>query len=262
MRKLTALLLSAILLLGLVGCGTQPAGTTVPSASETETENVSETAKETSAAETDTTTVTAEEAASSEETNAEESTEAVSSGESAGSTTAEESAETTAAEIASDSTADETPEETGTEQIFADAFRFTVPADWTLQADGSYFSGSEKVCISFRTIPLDHAPMAAGIKVSDEAFAGQLAEYMSANDGESSYSVHSEQLIHTAKELDNRFILLRREEGSGTAAYLILSVYDLSEEECFAVRFDFGPESGIEAEQCWETVNSTIERAD
>ena len=220
MRKLTALCLYIILLLGLAGCAAQPAESSAPESSEVQTETPAETQTEafipsSSAAETSSEILTTE-AASTEkpetessvpEESADDSTAAESTDSSAAESSAESSAfetssEDTAAETSTDAetsaepstaetteappeTTEEPPESTeepATEYIIAETFRFMLPADWEKQENGSLMADGGSVRIFFCTVPLNDAAFSKGIKIKDKDFGKQLVAYF--NDDE------------------------------------------------------------------------------
>lgn len=255
MRKLTALLLSAILLLGLVGCGTQPAEISVPESSEVQTETPAATQTEavisSSSAEETSSEILTTEADLTEESESEPSVP-----------------EDTAAEPSTAETAEvppETTEEPTAEYIIADTFRFLLPADWEKQADGSLTAGGGSVRISFRTVPLNDAAFSEGIKIKDKDFGKQLVAYFNAaEDNGVFYTIYdsdaADQTARTESGLDYRFILVITNGDSDGKSSSILSAYSLDKENVLVIFFEYELSGGIAAEECLETVNRTIER--
>ncbi len=273
MRKLTALCLCVILLLGLVGCGTQPAETGASESSEVQTE----TAIPSSSAEESSSEILTAEAGPTDESETESSV----SEESADNSTAEESADSSAAEpsaeistdaetSAEDSTAEstevpETTEEPTAEYIIADTFRFLLPADWEIQDNGSLTADGGSVRISFRTVPLNDAAFSEGIKIKDKDFGKQLVAYFNDDENtEVTYTIYdsdaADQAGRTESGLDYRFILVRLDRASGSKGASILSAYSLDKENVLVIFFEYELSGGIAAEECLETVNKTIER--
>ena len=283
MRRLIAFLLSALLVLSLAGCA-QPAETTAPENTETQTESLPSSAElsssEASTGETAESTETEETAA--ESSGAEESTEAPSAAESepasedassseadpSAETPAEAPAETTAPEGSSEETAEEPSEssgEAGTDCVLADAFRFTAPADWEKQEDGSFTAADGSVTISFFTVPLSDKAFTEEITLEGESLGGELAAYFDKiSENGLTHAVYDSEsadgMLRTDSGLDCRFILLRVSENDEYKGTAILSVYGLDEENLLVIRFDYGISSGITAEECLEALNQTIER--
>ncbi|MBQ7602041.1 MAG: hypothetical protein IJU49_07775, partial [Lachnospiraceae bacterium] len=215
----------------------------------------------------------------------ESETESSVSEESADNSTAEESADSSAAEpsaeistdaetSAEDSTAEstevpetteETTEEPTAEYIIADTFLFMLPAGWERQDDGSLAAGGGSVRISFCTVPLSSEPFSEGIKIKDKDFGKQLVAWFNENgDSEVTYTIYdsdaADQTARTESGLDYRFILIIPDKGSTVKDSSILSAYSLDKENILVIRFEYGLEAGIAAEECLETVNKTIDR--
>ena len=281
MRKLTALCLCVILLLGPAGCAAQPAETGASESSEVQTE----TAIPSSSAEESSSEILTAEAGPTDESETESSV----SEESADNSTAEESADSSAAEpsaeistdaetSAEDSTAEstevpetteepteETTEEPTAEYIIADTFLFMLPAGWERRDDGSLAAHGGSVRISFCTVPLSSEPFSEGIKIKDDDFGKQLVAWFNENgDSEVTYTIYdsdvADQTARTESGLDYRFILIIPHGDSNNKDSSILSAYNLDKENVLVIRFEYGLEAGIAAEECLETVNKTIER--
>lgn len=276
MRKLTALCLCVILLLGLVGCGTQPAESSAPESSEVQTETPADTQTEafipSSSAEESSSEILTAEAGPTDESETESSVPE----ESADSSAAEPSAEisTDAETSAEDSTAEstevpetteETTEEPTAEYIIADTFLFMLPAGWERRDDGSLAAHGGSVRISFCTVPLSSEPFSEGIKIKDDDFGKQLVAWFNENgDSEVTYTIYdsdaADQTARTESGLDYRFILIIPDGDGSVKDSSILSAYSLDKENVLVIRFEYGLEAGIAAEECLETVNKTIER--
>ena len=138
-----------------------------------------------------------------------------------------------------------------------------LPAGWEKQDDGSLAAGS--VRISFCTVPLNDAAFSEGIKIKDKDFGKQLVAWFNENgDGEITYLIYgsdaADQTARTENGLDFRFILIIPDKGSTVKDSSILSAYSLDKENVLVIRFEYGLEAGIAAEECLETINKTIER--
>ncbi|MBQ4369497.1 MAG: hypothetical protein II784_00700 [Oscillospiraceae bacterium] len=194
-------------------------------------------------------------------------------------TQAEESAEAPAEspsaeppeEAPAESSAAETPEEVQTspdpeaekERIVGNAFRFTVPADWEEQADGSYSAVGGSVIISFYAFPFTTGgySMPEGIKVKDAAFPEEFVKLLNEYDkGSWTYSLYADKAYETAGGLDNRFMLINTRGAAGSPATIIMSAYDWNDEQVFAIMLEYGIVASGYAEDCWETINRTLER--
>lgn len=188
---------------------------------------------------------------------------------------AEDKAETSAAEAQPEAAAPEAPAETQAapeeeepaekQRIVGKTFRFTVPEDWEEREDGSYLAVGGSVIISFYAFPFttDGYSMPEGIKVTDDAFAKEFVNLMSALDkGKYTYSLYSDLVSKTESGLDNRVIMINTLSADAMRSAVTMSVYAWNDEQVFAIMFEHGAVAGGYAEDCWKTVNSTLERID
>ena len=282
MRKLAALCSCTILLLGLVGCSTQPAETAVPESSAAQTETQTEALIPSSSAEESSSGIPTTKAVSTEESQtessvpeestddptAEPSAESSASGASTEDTAAETStdAETNAessdaAETAETSENAETAEVPGNERtVFG--FRFTVPDGWEKQEDGSYLADEGRVLIDFFLLPAGEA-FSAGTAVSSESFAAQLVALLNEGaDNDGIYELYHSALLHTKSGLENCFVMLKYNDREVRDHLFIFSAYDRTDNNFFIIRISFGLDASVRGEECWELINSTIERID
>ena len=143
------------------------------------------------------------------------------------------------------------------------AFRFTVPADWAEQDNGSYSAVGGSVIISFYAFPFtaNGYSMPEGIKVNDDAFPEAFVKLMSANDQDSwRYELSEERAEITDKGLDNRIMVINAKNPAGDSSSIIMSAYDWNGEQVFAIMFEYGVLTVGYAESCRSTINSTLER--
>ncbi len=240
MKKWIAAVLCALMVLGAAGCSASPKQAETQPNTEKQTE------------------------APAQAPAAEGKAEAPASETAAETPAAEAKAETPAAglpEEAQDGAAAEA--DAAKERIVGGAFRFTVPADWAEQDNGSYSAVGGSVIISFYAFPFtaNGYSMPEGIKVNDDAFPEAFVKLMNANDrGSWRYELSEERSETTAGGLDNRFMVLNVKNPAGGSSSIIMSAYDWNDEQVFAIMFEYGVITVGYAESCWSTINSTLER--
>ena len=281
MKKMTAVLLTLILLLSLCACGGAKTNTTAAPEKSTEaTEKTSEeaTKQETTKAPTQpATTAAPTQPATTEAPTTQAPTQPAT-------TAAPTKPETTAAPTEAPTTevpataapTPETKEVSGVdhERVIGETFRFTVPADWKVD-DKSYIAKNGLVYISFFKVPTarNGQKLPDGAKLDDEDFPVKLAEYLDElhfygpdakleiQTSEASYAMEKQHL-KTDSGLPYRDMLIRIKSLDGTKLLgsAIFEVYEWDAENYLLIDYEFGLVGSTNALDCGKVIHKTLEK--
>ena len=276
MKKMTAVLITLILLLSLCACGGAQTNTTAAPEKSTETaEKTSEeaTKQETTKAPTQPATTAAP---TQPATTAAPTQPATTAAPTKPETTAAPTEAPTTEVPATAAPTPETKEVSGVEheRVIGETFRFTVPADWKVD-DKSYIAKNGLVYISFFKVPtaLNGQKLPDGAKLDDEDFPVKLAEYLDElhfygpdakleiQTSETSYAMEK-QHFKTDSGLPYRYMLIRIKSLDGTKwlGSAIFEVYEWDAENYLLIDYEFGLVGSTNALDCGKVIHKTLEK--
>ena len=276
MKKMTAVLLTLILLLSLCACGGAQTNTTAAPEKSTEaTEKTSEeaTKQETTKAPTQPATTAAP---TQPATTAAPTQPATTAAPTKPETTAAPTEAPTTEVPATAAPTPETKEVSGVEheRVIGETFRFTVPADWKVD-DKSYIAKNGLVYISFFKVPTarNGQKLPDGAKLDDEDFPVKLAEYLDElhfygpdakleiQTSDASYAMEKQHL-KTDSGLPYRYMLIRIKSLDGTKLLgsAIFEVYEWDAENYLLIDYEFGLVGSTNALDCGKVIHKTLEK--
>ena len=281
MKKMTAVLLTLILLLSLCACGGAQTNTTAAPEKSTETaEKTSEeaTKQETTKAPTQpaTTEAPTTQAPTQPATTAAPTQPATTAAPTKPETTAAPTEAPTTEVPATAAPTPETKEVSGVEheRVIGETFRFTVPADWKVD-DKSYIAKNGLVYISFFKVPTarNGQKLPDGAKLDDEDFPVKLAEYLDElhfygpdakleiQTSDASYAMEKQHL-KTDSGLPYRYMLIRIKSLDGTKLLgsAIFEVYEWDAENYLLIDYEFGLVGSTNALDCGKVIHKTLEK--
>ena len=272
MKKMTAVLLTLILLLSLCACGGAKTNTTA--APEKSTEATEKTSEE--ATKQETTKAPTQPATTAAPTTQAPTQPATTAAPTKPETTAAPTEAPTTEVPATAAPTPETKEVSGVEheRVIGETFRFTVPADWKVD-DKSYIAKNGLVYISFFKVPTarNGQKLPDGAKLDDEDFPVKLAEYLDElhfygpdakleiQTSEASYAMEKQHL-KTDSGLPYRDMLIRIKSLDGTKLLgsAIFEVYEWDAENYLLIDYEFGLVGSTNALDCGKVIHKTLEK--
>ena len=272
MKKMTAVLLTLILLLSLCACGGAKTNTTA--APEKSTEATEKTSEE--ATKQETTKAPTQPATTEAPTTQAPTQPATTAAPTKPETTAAPTEAPTTEVPATAAPTPETKEVSGVEheRVIGETFRFTVPADWKVD-DKSYIAKNGLVYISFFKVPTarNGQKLPDGAKLDDEDFPVKLAEYLDElhfygpdakleiQTSDTSYAMEKQHL-KTDSGLPYREMLIRIKSLDGTKLLgsAIFEVYEWDAENYLLIDYEFGLVGSTNALDCGKVIHKTLEK--